>query len=156
MADTIYRGSDGEISVDNLVLKDKAGTGECTVKSPSGVAWQAKGVRMEYVAVTAASIILNVSDSGKTLSNDGAAGIVQVTLPPTPGAGIAFSFIRVAAQAFRVNPPNGSQIIYSGGTMADGEYLELASDGAQLSVISDGNGNWIATSEMGTLTEESP
>lgn len=155
MSDTIYKGTTGQIFVNTLVLTDKAGSGECTVQSNSGSAWLVRGSRFGYQVFTISSIITN-SDSGKTISNVGAGAAVEITLPSAPGAGIHFDFVRIAPQALRVNPPAGSQIIYSGGTMADGEYLELASNGAKLSVISDGSGNWIATAEFGTLTEEIP
>jgi len=155
MNDVIYKGPTGQILVTTLVLTDKAGNGECTVKSNPGFAWLARGARFGYQAFTISSII-TLSDSGKTISNDGAGATVEITLPTTPGAGIHFNFVRVASQALRINPPAGAQIIYSGGVMSDGEYLELASNGAKLSLISDGSNNWIATDESGTLTEETP
>ncbi len=155
MTDVIYQGTNGQILVDNLVLTDKAGTGESQIRAvPSGT-WTARGFKTEYEALTGSTLPLRDS-SGKVFTNDGAVGPVQVTLPPPSGAGISLTFVRIASFAFRVNPQAADAIIYSGGQMDDGEYLELASDGASLALISDANDNWIATLETGTLVEETP
>ena len=82
--------------------------------------------------------------------------LVTASLPNVTVAGIQFHFVRVASFDLRVDPPSSSALIYSGGTMADGEYLALASDGAKISVISNGDGDYVVTNEFGTLTEETP
>lgn len=155
MTNVIYKGNNGQILVNNLILTDKAGAGESQIRAASSGSWTAKGFTTEYEALTSSVLPLRDS-SGKTFSNDGAVGAVQVTLPPPSGAGISITLVRIASFAFRLNPQANNAIIYSGGQMDDGEYLELASDGASLSVISDDNDNWIATLENGTLTEETP
>lgn len=155
MTNVIFKGNNGQIFANNLLLTDKAGTGESQIRSAPGGTWTAKGFKTEYEALTSSALPLRDS-SGKTFSNDGAPGIIQVTLPPSPGPGIFFTLIRIASFAFRLKPQATDAIIYSGGQMDDGEYLELASDGAVLSVISDANNNWAATLEGGTLTEETP
>ena len=155
MADIIYQGTNGKILVDSLILTDKAGTGEGEIKAVPNGAWTAKGFKTEVEVVTAASVFAFKQDSGKTYINIGATNVTQVVLPNGAGAGVTYNFLRVASQAFRVKPSSGS-IIYTGGQMAAGECLELASDGAKLSLISDENGNWVATQEDGTLTEQTP
>jgi len=94
-------------------------------------------------------------DSGKTFSNSGAPGLIQATLNSASKDGVNYSFVRIAAQNIRVKPSNG-RIVYSSGIMPDGNFLSLNSNGAKLSLTYDGNGNWIATVEFGTLTEETP
>lgn len=155
MSNIIYQGDNGQILVNNLILTDKVGTGAGKITAAPGESWLAKGFRVEFESVTVSSSFVFRNDSGKTFTNDEAIIPTQIILPNLPGPGIFFTFVRVATQALRVRPSGGS-IIYSGGQMGNGEYLELASDGAVLSVISDANGNWIATNEQGTLTEETP
>jgi len=156
MTDIVYQGDNGQIFVDNLLLTNKAGDGELTMRAAtSGGAWLAKGFRQELEALTGNGLA-TLGDSGKTFTNQGALAIVTAFLPNPSGAGINLNFVRVAPQAFRVEPQSTDAIIYSSGQMADGEYLELASDGAKLSVVSDPNNNWIATVEFGVLTEETP
>lgn len=155
MSDTIYKGTNGQILVDNLTLTDKAGTGEATIKGAANAAWTAHGFKTEYQGLSI-SHLPSRRDSGKTFSNIDAAGAIQVTLPNPLGAGITFNFVRLIGQAFRIKPQDVDAIIYSGGQMEDGEYLELASNGARLSVVSDSNNNWVTTYESGTLTEQTP
>lgn len=156
MADIIYQGENGQIFADNLILTNKNGDGELTIRpASSGGAWLAKGFRQEYETLTG-DRFLNLNDSGKTLTNQGAGATVTVTLPNPSGAGINYNFVRIASQAFRIDPSADDAIIYSNGQMNNGEYLELASDGAKLSIASDNNNNWVATTEFGTLTEETP
>jgi len=155
MSDIIYRGENGQIRVNNLIITDKSGSGEAEVgANPSG-SWTAKGFKTEYEAIVTNTFLFR-KDSGKTYSNNGAPGVVQANLPSAPGPGVHFTFVRIASQSFRVRPQGSDAIIYSGGQMTDGEWLELASNGAVLSVVSDSNNNWIATIENGTLTEETP
>lgn len=153
--DVIFKGQTGRILTNTLFITNKAGNGDCTVRSETGNSWLAQSVRTAYESF-ALDTILDRFDSGKTVTNAGALGIVTVSLPVPGGAGVHFNFVRLASQAFRINPQGADAIIYSGGQMSNGEYLELASDGAKLSLISDDNNNWIATVEFGTLTEETP
>jgi hypothetical protein len=152
----IYKGTNGRILVDNLILSDKVGTGECQIRAVSSGAWIAKGFTTEYAKFVSASDVLFRSDSGKNCSNDGAGQIVQVTLPNPLGPGVTFTFMRISPFGFRVKPQGTDAIKYTGGQMADGEWLELASDGAILELVSDDDSNWVATNEQGTLTEQTP
>lgn len=100
---------------------------------------------------------LTTIESGKVHTNLGAIATVTLTLPSAPSAGMEFTFHRVAAQAFRVDPATNDAIIYGGGgLMSDGEYLELGSIGAHIKLISNSDGNWMSVSEGGTLNEETP
>ncbi len=104
-----------------------------------------------------AGVTLTEDEARKINFNTGAAGTVTITLPTGVDNGVSYKFIRVATQAFRVDPNAADNIVYSGGAMANGEYLELASDGAKLELVYDSaNTQWNATLEFGTLTEETP
>jgi hypothetical protein len=152
VSDTIYQGGIARIVTNVLSLNSKDGT-ILSVGTDTGFALN--GARVPYSALNLSKLLF-VGESNKIFSNDGAASVIALTLPTTTEAGIAFKFVRVASFDMRITPPAGSKIRYSGGDMTDGEYLALASDGAKLHLVSDGAGDWIATYEAGTLTEETP
>jgi len=112
-------------------------------------------VRKVYQAHTADDLIA-ATESDSVFTNAGAAGVVALTLTDNAAAGTTHVFVRAAAQSFRANPHDSDTITYSGGVMAAGEYLGLESTGARLELVADGAGNWYATDEHGTLTEETP
>lgn len=153
MVNIIYQDVAGQINVTDLIMTNKTGDGFCTI-SPSGdTSWLAKGFRTEYEALIINDTLL-LSDSGKTLTNDGAPGIIQINLPEVNQAGVQFNFIRIASFDVRVKPPSVNSIIYSSGVMTVGKYLALSSNGAKLHLLSNTSGNYIATYEFGTLVEE--
>ena len=153
---TIYKGGKAGIFVDTLFLENGSGTGGPTIKSANSNAWAMASLAKTYEAVTATGLLIN-SDSGKTYSNDGAGATVQISLNVASGTlsevGLNYNFVRIASQELRVKPLSG-RIIYSSGVMPDGKYLSLTTDGAKLSLVYDGNDNWIAVTEFGTLVEE--
>jgi hypothetical protein len=152
MTDIIYQGQVGRIVANRVNLNSKDGT-ILSISTSSGYSLQ--GARHPYQSLSI-SKALSVTEGGKILSNIGASSLISITLPTTTEAGIIFKFVRVAAFDMRITPPAASKIRYSGGDMADAEYLSLASNGAKLHLVSDGNGDWIATYEFGTLTEQTP
>lgn len=155
MSDTLFEGDNGQIFADNIILTNKAGNGESSIVAASGSAWTAKGFKTQYAVALPNDFVFRY-DSGKTISNYGLGQISTITLPASNGPGIIFNFVRLDSYAMRINPQGSNAIIYSGGQMAGGEYLELASNGAKLSIVSDSSDNWVAIHEEGTLTEESP
>lgn len=152
MTDIIYQGQIGRIIANTVNLNSKDGS-IANISTNSG--YSLKGARLPYQALTI-SRALGVTETNKIISNDGASGIIAITLPDTTLSGIVFKFVRVASFDIRITPQAGWKIRYSVGDMATGEYLALASDGAKLHLVSDGNGDWIATYEFGTLTEQTP
>jgi hypothetical protein len=152
MTDIIYQGGTARIITDALGLNSK--TGEVLVVTTT-TGYSMSGARVPYSAYSI-SKTLTIADSNKAISNDGAGSFVAYTLPSTNEAGINFKFVRLANFDVRITPPAGSKIRYSAGDMADAEYLALASNGAKLHLVSDGSGDWIATYEFGTLTEQTP
>ena len=152
VSDTIYQGGTGRIVANRVNLNSKDNS-ILRISTTSGYSLQ--GTRRPYQALTL-SRLLDVSESGKTISNDGAGSFIALTLPDTTEYGVEYKFVRVSSFDIRVTPQGGSSIKYSGGTMTAGEYIALSSDGAKLHLMSDGNGDWIATYEFGSLTEETP
>jgi len=152
VSDTIYQGGVGRIVANTVNLNSKDNT-VLRISTTSGYSLQ--GARRSYQAMNI-SRLLDVSESGKTLSNDGAGTFIALTLPNTTEYGVEFKFVRISSFDMRITPQTGSSIKYSGGTMTTGEYLALSSDGAKLHLVSDGNGDWIATYEFGSLVEETP
>jgi hypothetical protein len=86
--------------------------------------------------------------------NAGAAGVTTMTFTAT--GGISAYIKRVASQELRVAPVAGSQIVWSGGTMAVDEYLRLLTDGAVIHCVVDDNGDVQVTSEFGAIQEQTP
>jgi len=152
MTDIIYQGQVARIVANRVNLNSKDGT-IMQISTNSG--YNLKGARLPYQAL-AISKALDITETNKILSNDGAPGVIAITLPSTTEAGIVFKFVRVTSFDVRITPQAGDKIRYSVGDMADGEYLALASDGAKLHLVSDGAGDWIAIYEAGTLTEQTP
>lgn len=102
-----------------------------------------------------ASATLTHAEHGALITNRGATGTVTLTLPKASySPGIRFRFVRVAAQAVRVNPQDADQLMDTDGTLLTaGFYQELGSTGATLEYVSDGT-NWINVAERGTINDE--
>lgn len=152
MTDIIYQGAGARIVANSINLNAKDAT---IMNVTTNTGYVMTGAMIQYAPTTVSRSIV-IQESSKVFSNEGAGAAIELTLPAATYPGINFKFVRVASFALRVVPPASSAIKYSGGTMADAEYLELASDGAKLHLISDSSGDWIATYEFGTLTEQTP
>ena len=99
---------------------------------------------------------LTVSESDSVHTNTGVAAVTTLTLPSAPIQGTLLTVVRTAAFSIHLDPGAADHFIYSGGTMTDGEALYLDTLGAKIQVVADANGDWVATYELGTLTEETP
>jgi len=116
------------------------------------------GARSGYlvsVEDVVADNILVASESGKLFTNLGDAGLQTTTLP-TASAGVTSRFSVVAAFEVRIDPAAGDHLIYSGGAMADGEYLTSTTVGSSLRVTALSSGDWLVEAEQGTWAEETP
>lgn len=87
--------------------------------------------------------------SGLLFSNAGYAGGATVNLPAAT-AGLQFTIVRNAAFALYVNP-SGSEVIRGGGA---GKYLQLGSDGANVTLVCVVAGTWEILASYGTITYE--
>lgn len=155
--DIIYHAisQTGILYVDTIIMTGVGGSGIGSTSAVDGP-WHSSSWAGEYQPITASSGLLQ-SDSARVLSNEGAGGSITLTLPLASEApGAYYRIVRVASQAISVDPDDNDRIVYSNGVMASGEFLTLDSDGAHLSVVSDGDDRWIAIDEVGTLTEETP
>lgn len=82
--------------------------------------------RPRQLAFTAAETLSYQAHKDLTISNEGAVGIVTLTLPAgEDNIGGRFSFVRSVTQTFRIDP-DGTETIQGGGA---GKYLELDTDG---------------------------
>jgi len=113
------------------------------------------GAAPVYEAHTAADT-LTAAETGSTHSNDGATGIVPLTLPTAPPTATKFSFLRMAAFALRVLPGTGQRFKYSGNAATTiTKYLEIGTDTelGTMDVMWDGT-RWVVSNENDTYTEE--
>jgi len=136
-----------ESSTGNLKISSGFGAGDVQVLG------QLKGFRKEIIAHTTGSTLEPTTQGGGCVNtNRGASGTVTFTLNATPDTGDTYRFMRVAAQALRVDPQSGDALFYNGAQTA-GKYIELQSDGAIIEVTWDGT-NWLVTPINGTLAME--
>lgn len=154
MAGTIYRGERGTIQVNTLVLAGKGGLGDMSIVPPSGSSVLIAGARSLIENISAGASV-SKGDSGRVIYSD-AGGTITVTLAAASGIeGIKVTIAAGPSTTMRVDPNTNENIIYSGGAMSDGEYLDISAGGS-LTLVSDGDGSWLAVVENGTLTEETP
>ncbi|MHC4573049.1 MAG: hypothetical protein ACYS76_02765 [Planctomycetota bacterium] len=95
---------------------------------------------------------LTVAESGSVHTNLGATGTVTLTLPASAPAGTLFTFAVQAAQEFRIDP-GAAAIRDDSGQTAD-KYKSANGIGECLSLVADGNGDWLTVAKHGTWTEE--
>jgi hypothetical protein len=151
-----YNKASGVFDLVELVLQNQGQTNGLTVTGLNGVSWQLAGFKSSTQDVTA-SLSLLMSDSGKTYSGPTQTGGRVLTLPSASQPGLTFSFINPNGfQNLRIDPQASESIIYSGGTMAAGEYIELVDAGSALILVSNDTNDWVAIYENGTLVEEVP
>lgn len=83
--------------------------------------------------------------TGSTFTNLGSASTVTFTLPQDCRGekGVRFKFVVAAAQALRVDPGAAGAVYLDGAKQTDDKYVELTEIGTTLSVVSDGNGDWL-------------
>lgn len=100
-----------------------------------------------------ASQTLSRQYSGALITNRGASGTIVVVLPPGE-KGLRMRFLRVGANAMRIEPQATEQVEdVDGAALTAGNYQELGDDGAMLEYIHDGT-NWMHVYERGTINNE--
>jgi len=93
---------------------------------------------------------LTAAESGSVHTNLGAAGTVTFTLPQTGvSAGTAFTFACMADQALRVDPGAAGAVYIKGVKQADDKYVQISDIGDFMTLVADGNGDWVSTSNLG-------
>ncbi|MBW8017998.1 MAG: hypothetical protein FVQ82_17650 [Planctomycetes bacterium] len=95
---------------------------------------------------------LSHSESGSVHTNLGASGAVTIFMPSFVAPGTEYTISVQAAQQLNIDPVAGAIIDDSGVTASKYKYCSTV--GAFMSVVSDGNGDWIVTGKSGTWVEE--
>ena len=95
---------------------------------------------------------LNHAESGSIHTNLGATGPVTIFMPSFNLAGTRYTISVQAAQQLNIDPVAGAIIDDSG--VSSSKYKWCSTVGAFMSVVSDGNGDWIVTGKSGTWVEE--
>ncbi|MCF7956141.1 MAG: hypothetical protein K9M75_10090 [Phycisphaerae bacterium] len=95
---------------------------------------------------------LDHAESGSIHTNLGATGPVTIFMPTFNLAGTRYTISVQAAQQVNIDPVSGAIIDDSGVTASKYKYCSTV--GAFMTVVSDGNGNWIVTGKSGTWQEE--
>jgi len=95
---------------------------------------------------------LNHAESGSIHTNLGATGTVTIFMPTFELAGTRYTVSVQTAQQLNIDPVAGVIVDESG--VRSSKYKYCSSVGAFMTVVSDGNGNWIVTGKSGTWTEE--
>jgi len=125
---------------------------DCRAGHNVAIPYAAGGIRRSIEAHTADDTLAS-SESGSVHTNLGATGAVTLTLPTGAVAGTEFTFAVQAAQELRIDP--GTAAIRAGSGQAAGKYKSATDIGANLVLVADANGDWVATAEAGTWTQES-
>jgi len=103
--------------------------------------------------VTADRTLLR-GESGKVLTNLGAAGAVKITLPQDAKQGDRFEFVVMAAQQLQIDPGAAGAIYINGAKQTDDKYVHADDEGESTTLIADGNGDWISCHTNGTWSVE--
>ena len=115
---------------------------------PSGAGGQAKILTSHVDDCT-----LQQWQSGSIHTNNGASGVVTLSLPQSPSAGTVFTFSVQSAYEMRIYP-GATSTIYDDSGQSSGKYKYASGIGASLSLAADGNGNWVTIAKNGTWSEQ--
>jgi len=85
-----------------------------------------------------------------THTNLGASGPVTITLPQTVSAGFVCQFAVMAAQELRIDPGAAGAIYINVAKQTDDKYITADDEAESVILTADGNGDWIASSVVGT------
>jgi hypothetical protein len=105
---------------------------------------QATGRRV-YVREYTASTTLKMQHTGSVCTNYGATDTVTLTLSQSAVKGTNYTFVVQADYAVRVDPGAAGALYIDGAKQTDSYYVELSGIGTTLTVVCDGNGDWLAT-----------
>jgi hypothetical protein len=131
---------------------DIASITDCRAGHNIALPYAAGGIRKSIEAHTTDDA-LGASESGSIHTNLGATGAVTFTLPTSAAQGTEFTFAVQAAQELRIEP--GTAAIRNSSGQTAGQYKSASAIGASITLVADANGDWDATAEAGTWTQES-
>ena len=93
-------------------------------------------------------------NTGNVITNIGAISGIELTLPGSPSAGNLWTFTRVEDFFVRIIPGITDHIITPTGILPDGNYIELGNVGASVTLVANVFGDWMVTSQVGTVNPE--
>lgn len=84
-------------------------------------------------------------------TNLGAGAAVTITLPQTVSAGFVCRFaVMTGGQQLRIDPGAAGAIYVNGAKQTDDKYIWADDEGESITLIADGNGDWISMYGVGT------
>ncbi len=105
--------------------------------------------------------VLTLTESNSMHTNFGEDGEVTLTLPTGAGAGCLYRFVVMAGQELRVKVSAAAEIIYANGVANTDDggadlYIGANAPGEAMTLVSDGNGDWVVVQMTGTWTATQP
>jgi hypothetical protein len=105
-------------------------------------------VERTIVAHTVSGDTLTDADSGSIHTNKGATGTVVINLPTTNQAGTEFTFVVQENRNLQIDPISLNLRVWSGGG-TPGHVIYDDTIGTYVTLVCDGNGNWVPTTFHG-------
>jgi hypothetical protein len=154
--DTVTIGSGAEAIVLATTNLDVAANGDVTATgSITGDGGDEVVGFLKLVTADTDDQELTAANSGSVWTNSGAIAAQTFTLPAA-AAGLEFTFIVMAAQELRVDPAAGDVVYINAVGASAAEYWVADAVGESLHLVAVDGTNWIATSHIGTWTQETP
>ncbi len=94
-------------------------------------------------------------------TNFGEDGAMTLTLPASAPTGVIFRFVVMAVQELRVKVSTAGQTIYANGVANTDDggadlYIGANAPGEAMTLVADGNGDWVVVQMTGTWTATQP
>ncbi len=105
--------------------------------------------------------VLTLAESNSMHTNFGEDSENTQTLPTNASAGVLFRFVVMAVQELRVEVSTAGEIIYANGAANTDDggadlYIGANAPGEGMTLVADGNGNWVVVQMVGTWTVTQP
>jgi hypothetical protein len=111
--------------------------------------WKYKKPRRTHVVAHTAAYTTQVKESGYVYSNLGATGSITATLNQSSLKGTKHTFAVEAQQPIVIDPGAAGGIYINGEKRADDQSITSACMGNYITLVNDGNGDWIVTEQLG-------
>jgi hypothetical protein len=113
---------------------------------------QIQGARRRVLARTT-DYTVNSQDTGIIVTNAGAPGTITITLPQLVAGGHEYTVVRQDDFPVRIEPTLEA-ILAPTGLLPVGNYIELASHGASVTLVAAAGGTWLTKNQNGTITNQ--
>jgi hypothetical protein len=110
-------------------------------------------VRIPRLNFTAADTLTR-EQCGSLLTNLGAAGAIELTLPQDAQEGDFFRVAVLTAQAFQISPGAAGAVYFSGAKQTDNKHVWADDEAEAGTIICVGDNDWVFIAEVGTWTIE--